>query len=163
YLAHVSQQTDERVQPVVKFVFRPIGGRKFGQLTRDHVPEEQGSFKYRLAILLDNLVMSAPSINSEIRDEGVIEGGQPKEIGHLILIRRSGSLPASLDPTPLLEEKVGPTLGRDTIQKGVWAIAVSMIVVPLFMIAYYRFAGVVAVVALILNMILLVGSMAFIH
>src|SRR5262249_17324272 len=74
-----------------------------------------------------------------------------------------GSLPATIDSTPLLEEKVGPTLGRDTITKGIWAIVVSMIVVPVFMLFYYRFAGFVAVVALILNMILLVGSMAFIQ
>ncbi|MBX6312762.1 MAG: protein translocase subunit SecD [Isosphaeraceae bacterium] len=163
YLASVSQTQDERLQPAVRFVFKPIGGRKFGQLTRDHLPEEGGAFMYHLAILLDNLVMSAPVIKSEIRDEGVIEGVQPKEINHLILILRSGSLPASLDPTPLLEERVGPTLGKDTITKGIWAIGISMIIVPLFMIVYYRFAGVVAVVALVLNMILLVGSMGFIQ
>ena len=59
------------------------------------------------------------------------------------------------------EENIGPTLGEDTIAKGVLAIAISMFVVPIFMVVYYRFAGAVAVVALILNMILLVGSMAF--
>jgi SecD/SecF fusion protein len=162
YLEHISQTTDEHVQPAVRFVFKPIGGRKFGTLTGEHQPEEGGAFKYRLAILLDDLVMTAPELKSQIRDEGMIEGVPPKEIDHLILILRSGSLPASLDPVPLLEEKVGPTLGRDTITKGVWAIAVSMIVVPVFMLIYYRFAGAVAVLALVLNMILLIGSMAFI-
>ena len=162
YLAAASQTTDEHVQPAVRFVFKPIGGRKFGALTREHTPEENGAFMYRLAILLDDLVMSAPVIKSEIREEGVIEGIPPKDIEHTIVVLRSGSLPASLDPTPLLEEKVGPTLGRDTITKGVWAIAVSMIVVPIFMVAYYHFAGIVAVVALVLNMLLLVGSMALI-
>lgn len=162
YLDHVSQTTDERVQPAVRFVFKPLGGRKFGNLTREHSPELDG-FLYRLAIVLDDMVMSAPVIKSEIRDEGVIEGVAPREIEHLILILRSGSLPASLDPIPLLEEKVGPTLGRDTITKGLWAIGVSMIVVPIFMIFYYHFAGVVAVVALVLNILLLVGSMALFH
>ena len=66
-------------------------------------------------------------------------------------------------PTPLQEEKVGPTLGDDTIAKGIFAIWISMLVVPVFMLVYYRFAGVVAVVALVVNMILLVGSMAFIQ
>jgi len=80
YLAHVSQTTDERVQPAVRFVFKPVGGRKFGTLTRDHRPEEDGAFLYRLAILLDDWVMSAPVIKSEIRDEGVIEGIPPKDI-----------------------------------------------------------------------------------
>ncbi len=111
--------------------------------------------------------MSAPAINSEIRDSGIIEGGpqgfKAKEVEHLIQVLRAGSLPASLNPTPLLEEKVGPTLGEDTIAKGVFAIWVSLLVVPVFMIMYYRFAGAVAVVALLVNMILLIGSMAFIQ
>ena len=111
--------------------------------------------------------MSAPSINSEIRDQGIIEGGgqgfKAKEVDHLIKILQGGSLPASVNPEPLQEEKVGPTLGEDTIAKGVFAIWVSMLVVPIFMLIYYRFAGVVAVVALVLNMILLIGSMAFIQ
>ena len=166
WLAVYSTQ-DERLQPAVGFVFNRQGARKFGQLTREHLPEEGGAFKYQLAILLDNLVMSAPSINSEIRDQGIIEGGgqgfKAKEVEHLIKILQAGSLPASLNPEPLQEEKVGPTLGEDTIAKGIFAIWVSMLVVPIFMLVYYRFAGVVAVVALVLNMILLIGSMAFIQ
>ncbi len=74
---------------------------------------------------------------------------------------RAGSLPASLNPTPLQEEKVGPTLGEDTIAKGIRAIWVSMLVVPVFMLVYYRFAGLVATIALVVNMVLLIGSMAF--
>ena len=76
---------------------------------------------------------------------------------------RSGSLPASLNPEPLQEENVGPTLGDDTIAKGIWAIVISLIVVPVFMMIYYRFAGVVAVVALMLNLLLLIASMAFLQ
>jgi SecD/SecF fusion protein len=165
YLARVYSTQDERLQPAVGFVFNHRGARKFGQLTREHVPEEQGAFKYQLAILLDSLVMSAPSINSEIREQGIIEGGgqgfKAKEVEYLIKILQEGALPASLNPNPLQEEKIGPTLGEDTIAKGVLAIEVSMLVVPIFMLVYYRFAGLVAVVALILNMILLIGSMAF--
>ena len=148
-------------------MFDREGGRKFGALTREHLPEENGNFKYQLAILLDNVVQSAPSINSEIRDSGIIEGGSqgfsPKELDFLITVLRSGSLPASLNPEPLQEENVGPTLGDDTIAKGIRAIVISLIIVPLFMIVYYRFAGVVAVVALILNLLLLVASMAFLQ
>jgi SecD/SecF fusion protein len=165
YLARVYSTQDERLQPAVGFVFNRQGARKFGQLTREHLPEEGGAFKYQLAILLDNQVMSAPSINSEIRDQGIIEGGgqgfKAKEVEYLIKILQEGSLPATLNPNPLQEEKVGPTLGEDTIAKGVTAIWVSMLFVPVFMVIYYRFAGIVAVVALIMNMILLVGSMAF--
>jgi SecD/SecF fusion protein len=167
YLSRAYQQTDEKLQPAVGFQFNRQGARKFGQLTREHLPEEGGRFHYQLAILLDNLVMSAPAINSEIRDSGIIEGGgqgfKVKEVQHLINILQAGSLPASLNPTPLQEENVGPTLGEDSITKGWRAIWASMLAVPIFMIWYYRFAGVVAVIALISNMILLLGSMAFIQ
>ncbi len=167
YLKQVRPDVDDRLQPAVRFEFNSRGASRFGDLTRDHKPEEGGAFRYQLAILLDNLVMSAPALNSEIRESGIIEGGQQgfkaKEVEHLIQVLRAGSLPASLNPTPLQEEKVGPTLGEDTIAKGVFAIWVSLLVVPIFMIVYYRFAGVVAVLALLVNMILLLGSMAFIQ
>ena len=165
FLSRAYATTDERLQPAVGFQFNRQGARRFGQLTREHLPEEGDAFKYQLAILLDNLVMSAPSINSEIRDSGIIEGGgqgfKPKEVQHLINILQAGSLPASLNPTPAQEEKVGPTLGEDSIAKGWRAIWVSMLVVPIFMVFYYRFAGIVAVIALVANMILLIGTMAF--
>src|SRR5271157_5500281 len=165
FLSRAYATTDERLQPAVGFQFNRQGARRFGQLTREHLPEEGDAFKYQLAILLDNLVMSAPSINSEIRDSGIIEGGgqgfKLKEVQHLINILQAGSLPASLNPTPAQEEKVGPTLGEDSIAKGWRAIWVSMLVVPIFMVIYYRFAGIVAVIALVANMILLIGTMAF--
>jgi SecD/SecF fusion protein len=167
HLSRTYQTPDERLQPAVGFQFNRQGARRFGQLTREHLPEEGDAFKYQLAILLDNLVMTAPSINSEIRDSGIIEGGpqgfKAKEVQHIVNILQAGSLPASLNPTPLQEENVGPTLGEDSIAKGWQAIWVSMLVVPIFMVFYYRFAGVVAVIALVVNMILLVGSMAFIQ
>ena len=164
YLNRTYATTDEHLQPAVGFSFNRKGASRFGTLTREHLPDPDG-FKYQLAIVLDHVVMSAPSINSEIRDQGIIEGGgqgfKAKEVEHLITILQGGSLPASVNPTPLQEEKIGPTLGEDTIAKGLFAIEVSMLVVPLFMLFYYRFAGLVAVIALVLNMILLIGSMAF--
>ena len=163
YLSRTYSTTDEHLQPAVGFNFDRQGARRFGKLTREHMPEADG-FHYQLAILLDKVVMSAPSLNNEIRDSGVIEGGaggfKADYVEHLITILQGGSLPASVNPTPLQEEKIGPTLGEDTIAKGLRAIQISMLVVPIFMLVYYRFAGVVAVIALIMNMILLVGSMA---
>ncbi len=163
YLSRVYSTTDEHLQPAVGFNFDRKGARRFGQLTRTHLPEAD-DFHYQLAILLDKVVMSAPVINSEIRDSGVIEGGgqgfKAKEVDHLITILQGGSLPASVNPTPLQEEKIGATLGEDTISKGLQAIWVSFLVVPIFMLIYYRFAGIVANIALLLNMILLIGSMA---
>lgn len=162
-LARVYQTQDDRLQPAVGFTFNRKGSRLFGALTQSHLPEEEGAFKYRLAILLDGIVRSAPSINSQIKDQGIIEfgsGGNVKEVSRLIAILQSGKLPASLNPDPLQEENIGPTLGEDTIAKGITAIIISLLVVPIFMIIYYRFAGLVAVVALILNTVLLLGSMA---
>ena len=167
YLKQVRPDVDEGLQPAVRFEFDARGAARFGRLTHDHRPEEGGSFQYQLAIILDNLVMSAPHLKNEIRDSGIIEGGpqgfKAKEVDHLVQVLRAGSLPASLNPTPVQEEKVGPTLGDDTIAKGMFAIWVSLLVVPVFMVFYYRFAGVVAVLALLANMILLLGSMAFIQ
>ncbi len=164
YLARAFMTQDGRMNPAVGFAFNRRGATKFGRLTREHLPEEGGNFKYRLAILLDDYINSAPSLNAEISDSGIIEGGQNGfpvgEVNFLLSILNAGSLPATLNPTPLLEEKVGPTLGQDTIAKGIRAIFISMIVVPIFMVIYYRMSGLIAVIALILNLILLVGFMS---
>jgi SecD/SecF fusion protein len=165
-LARVYQAQDEKLQPAVGFTFDRTGARLFGNLTGSHLPEEEGNFKYQLAIVLDGVVRSAPVINSQIKDQGIIEFGQSgnvREVSRLIEVLTAGKLPATLNPEPLQEENIGPTLGDDTIAKGIRAIVISMMVVPIFMIYYYRFAGVVAVVALILNMILLLGSMALLQ
>lgn len=164
YLARAFMTQDSRLNNAVGFAFNRKGATKFGRLTREHLPEEGGNFKYRLAILLDNYVQSAPSLNAEISDSGIIEGGQngfpAGEVNYLLSILNAGSLPATLNPVPLLEEKVGPTLGQDTIAKGIRAVFISMIVVPIFMVIYYKAAGVIAVIALVLNLLLLVGFMS---
>ena len=87
-------------------------------------------------------------------------GDVTDDVNYLIDILRAGSLPVALMTPPLQEETIGPTLGEDTIRKGVYAITIAMTAVPVFMILYYHFAGVVAVIALILNMVLLMASMA---
>ena len=164
YLARAFMTQDSRLNPAVGFAFSRLGANRFGRLTREHLPEEGGNFKYRLAILLDDYVQSAPSLNAEISDSGIIEGGQngfpAGEVNFLLSILNAGSLPATLNPVPLLEEKVGPTLGQDTIAKGVRAVFISMIVVPIFMVIYYKVSGVIAVIALVLNLLLLVGFMS---
>ena len=162
-LASVNSTQDDKSQPAVGFHFRPSGGRKFGTLTRENLPDEGGAFQRHLAILLDNQLMSAPVIRAEITDQGIIENMPNREVLRLITILRAGSLPATINPVPLLEEQVGATLGQDTIDKGLRAIEISMLVVPIFMLVYYRFAGLVAVIGLVLNMILLVGSMALVQ
>ena len=104
--------------------------------------------------------MSAPHIMSQITSNGQISGGfTQKEVNNLVNILQSGSLPATLKPQPVSESMVGPTLGLDTIIKGVTAIVGAFAVVLVFMLFYYRFAGLVASVALLANLLLTIGFM----
>ena len=140
-------------ESVIGFSLTPEGAPKFGELTGSNI-------RRQLAIVLDNRVMSAPVINSRIDGEGIIEGTfTPQQAADLSLILRSGSLPASL--TTLEERTVGPSLGRDSIRKGVMASLIGFGLVILFVIAYYRGAGVNAIIALLLNLVILLGAMAY--
>jgi preprotein translocase subunit SecD len=142
-------------QPNVGFSLTPDGARKFGQLTGANVGR-------RLAIVLDNKVMSAPNIKSQITDSGVIEGNfSQQQAADLALILRSGSLPASL--TTLEERTVGPSLGRDSIRQGVLASVIGFIALLAAVLVYYKGAGINAVLALLLNLIILLGMMAYFH
>ena len=140
-------------EPVINFMLTPEGAPKFGALTGNNVNR-------RLAIVLDNKVVSAPVINSQINDEGVIEGQfTQQQAADLALVLRSGSLPASL--TTLEERTVGPSLGRDSIRQGFTAVAIGFVLLVLAIIAYYKGAGVNAVLALLLNLVILLGMMAY--
>ncbi len=154
---------DQQMRPAVGFQLDGKGARRFGSLTGKYGPREEGAFRYNLAILLDGELQSAPYLNARITDSGIIEMGGANvvdEVNFLIDILNAGSLPVALVTPPLQEETIGPTLGEDTIRKGVLAILISLIFVPLFMILYYRIAGVIAVIALLLNMLLLMAFMA---
>ena len=140
-------------EPVIGFSLTPEGAPKFGELTANNLRKQ-------LAIVLDNRVVSAPVINSRIDGEGVIEGSfTQQQAADLALVLRSGSLPASL--TTLEERTVGPSLGRDSIRKGVMASLIGFGFVVLAVIAYYRGAGINAIVALLLNLVILLGFMAY--
>ena len=139
-------------EPVIGFSLTPAGAPKFGELTGNNVNR-------RLAIVLDNKVVSAPNIKQRIDNEGVIEGSfTPQQAADLALVLRSGSLPASL--TTLEERTVGPALGRDSIHAGVLASLIGFIGLIIALIAYYHGAGINAVLALLLNLVILLGMMA---
>jgi len=139
--------------PVIGFSLTPDGSPKFATLTRSNINR-------RLAIVLDNKVVSAPNIESEITDSGIIKGSfTQQEASDLALVLRSGSLPASL--TTLEERTVGPSLGRDSIQKGFMATAIGFVLLVVAIILYYKGAGVNAVLALLLNLVILLGMMAY--
>lgn len=143
-------------QPLVNFQLNRRGGRDFRNVTRSNVGNN-------IAIVLDGEVVSAPRVNSEIGARGQIElgtGSAFDEAVDLALVLRAGALPASLR---IMEERlVGPSLGQDSIDQGQIAGIVGMIAVLAIMIAYYRAAGLLAVVALSVYLMLVIGGMAVI-
>ena len=142
-------------EPVIGFSMTPDGARKFGDLTGANVN------RY-LAIVLDKKIVSAPKINSRIDDSGVIEGRfTAQSAADLALVLRSGSLPASL--TTLEERTVGPSLGRDSIRQGVLASIIGFVALIAAVLVYYKGAGINAVLALLLNLVILLGMMAYFH
>jgi preprotein translocase subunit SecD len=147
------QRNSQTNSPEVNFILTAEGGRRFSQFTSAHV----GDY---LAVVLDNKVMEVAVIKSEIGDSGVIEGRfTDQEAKDLALILNSGALPAGIK---YLEERtVGPSLGADSIRSGVQAAVVGMLAVLIFMLVYYHGAGINADVALILNLIILLGFLGF--
>ncbi len=139
--------------PDIQFSLTPTGAQKFGQATGENVGK-------RLAVILDGTVESAPVINSRITDSGVIQGSfSQAEADELAKVLRAGALPATL--TYLQQQTVGASLGRDSIRSGVLASAAGMGFITIFMLFYYRLAGVNAVVALLANILILMGAMAY--
>jgi preprotein translocase subunit SecD len=153
-LRSARQSLDQNNQPAVSFTLSGDGARRMGTLT------EQNIGRY-LAIVLDEKVFSAPRIDGRITDNGQIFGSfTTQEAQDLALVLRSGALPAELD---YLEERtIGPTLGADSIRSGVIASVVGLLMIIVFMLAYYKLSGVNAVVALLFNLIILLGLMAYI-
>jgi preprotein translocase subunit SecD len=145
--------TDENGQPAVRFILTSEGGRKFYTFTTAHVGDN-------LAVVLDNRVQEVAVIKEAIRDTGVINGRfTQQETQDLSMTLRSGALPAGIK---YLEERtVGPSLGADSIRSGVRAAMVGMLAVLIFMLVYYGWAGVNADIALILNLVILLGFMGY--
>jgi len=147
----IDQQFNE---PFVSITFDRVGARIFERITRENV-------KKRLAIILDDNIYSAPVIQERIA------GGRAQVTGNfsmeeatdLAIVLRAGALPAPVDI--IQNVTVGPSLGRDSIEKGVKATLIGGVLVLIFMVFYYRLAGVLADLALLLNIIMLLGAMAF--
>jgi SecD/SecF fusion protein len=160
FLRRASTGLAEDGSACVNFSFDSEGAVRFFRLTDRNKPAPDG-FKRQLAIILDGKVHSAPNLNSAIRDQGQITGNfSPQELQSLVDVLNAGALQLPINPTPISEFSISPLLGADVQDKGLFAIVVSAVVVFLFMLVYYRFAGVVADLALLLNLILIVGSMA---
>jgi len=141
--------TDTFGRPAVGFQFNALGLRKFAGITE----RNQG---WALAIVLDGVLKSAPTIEHRIHGPGIITGDfSQADVQDIVNILRAGSLP--MDIELLQENTVGPQLGRDSIRKGLTSLAVAGLLVLLFVGIYYLRCGLVADAALILNLVFLVG------
>jgi preprotein translocase subunit SecD len=137
----------------VAITFSPAGAQRFGEITEQSVGRH-------LAIVLDGSVYSAPRINERIPGGRAVITGQftVDQARDLAIVLREGALPAAV--TILEERTVGPSLGADSIRQGMIAIAAAAVIIFIFMLVYYRLSGLIADVALVLNLIILLACMA---
>jgi preprotein translocase subunit SecD len=153
-LRTVRRSTDEWNNPAVSFSLNAEGAQRFEKVTGENIGQ-------RLAIVLDDKVMSAPNINARISGEGIIQGRfSIEQANDLVLVLNAGALPAGI--RYLEERTIGPSLGADSVRQGMMAGLVAIVLVMSFMIFFYRLSGVNAVVALLLNVILLLGAVVLV-
>ena len=152
YLKHAAVGFDQRGRPVVNFTWKPAGAKIFGDLTAASIDKP-------LAIIVDQDVYSAPRIRSRITSRGQIEGQfTSDQAGELAVILRAGALSV---PVAIEEERtVGPALGADSIRRGLNASGLGLLAVIAFAGVYYRLSGVYASVALVANLVMIIGFMS---
>jgi preprotein translocase subunit SecD len=143
---------DENGRPDATFILTRAAGDRFYDFTSKNVGKP-------MAVVLDNKVQEVANIQEAIRDQGRISGLGEQKAKDLSLMLRTGALPASI--RYLEERTVGPSLGADSIRKGVTASIVGMLAVMIFMLVYYKGAGINADLALFLNLVILLGFMGF--
>ncbi|MBN1356324.1 protein translocase subunit SecD [bacterium] len=154
-LDSVRVDRDDYGQWAVAFTLSRDGGKRFARLTQDNMDRQ-------LAIVLDGKVQSAPVIRARISRNGQITGDFTfEEAKKLMIVLKSGALPASV--IPFEERTVGPSLGHDSISRGIRSIVLGGIVVILFMAFWYRVSGLIADIGMIFTLILLLGVLASLH
>ena len=160
-LSRVSPDIDDAsLSPCVSFLLNSRGAAKFGVLTSRNLPDPANGLTSRLGILLDDLLQSAPVIRSTITSSGQITGNfDQREVDEIVEILNAGSLPAALEREPISEQRISAQLGDDTIRSAGQAMLVATIVVLTFMLGYYRFSGLVADLAVLMNIVLVVALM----
>ena len=137
---------------VVLMTFDSEGSNKFAKITGEHIGEH-------LAILLDDKVQSAPVIRTQIRRNAMIEGNfTSEEANYLSNILNAGAFPVGVQVGE--ERAVAPTLGQESIDNGIKAAIIGMAFVLFFMILYYRLSGIIAIIALVFNMIIILSALA---
>jgi SecD/SecF fusion protein len=160
-LSRVSPDIDDAtLGPCVSFLLNSRGAAKFSVLTSRNRPDEANGTTSRLGIVLDDLLQSAPVIRSTISSSGQITGNfDQAEVDFLVEVLNAGSLPAALESEPISEQRISAQLGEDTIRSATRAMLLGSIVVLTFMLAYYRFSGLVANLAVLLNIVLVLALM----
>ncbi|MCA9214808.1 MAG: hypothetical protein KDB27_17175, partial [Planctomycetales bacterium] len=157
------RQGFENLSPCVYFNMKAEGARYMNGLTTANRPDKMNNIYSHLGIVLDGKLISAPSINDVITDRGTITGQFTEDdVKVLVDVLQAGRLPAVLNEDPISQNTVSPLLGQDTIAAGTRAIVVSLVAVLLFMLIYYRFAGVISAIALLMNLILIFALMIFV-
>ncbi|HPW19073.1 MAG TPA: protein translocase subunit SecD [Candidatus Aminicenantes bacterium] len=154
-LRTVRQVTDEWGKPAVSFSLNPDGGARFEQVTGANIGKQ-------IAIILDDKIQSAPVVEDRIsRTQGGVIRGRftPEEANDLVIVLKAGALPAGI--RYLEERTIGPALGADSIRQGLIAGFVAILAVMTFMVVFYKLSGINAVVALILNVVILFGALAY--
>ncbi|WP_246112939.1 protein translocase subunit SecD [Allorhodopirellula solitaria] len=161
-LSYAASTFDEHGGPAVAFNLTDLGSGRFRALTQNNSPE--GTHQRQLGIILDDTLLSAPNIRQAISKEGRITGNFTREeVDGLVQILKAGQLPATVTKQPIAENQIDATLGADTIDKGVFAIQLSFGLVLIFILCYYRFSGLIACIALIMNLMLILATMVFIN
>jgi preprotein translocase subunit SecD len=151
-LRTATQSMDQFNRPAVAFTLKQDAAVRFGTFTQSNIGRPLG-------IILDERVMSAPTIQDRIVDNGQITGITREEMADLVITLKSGALPADL--TYLEERTVGPSLGRESIEAGVLASLGGLAFVVLFMLFYYKLTGLNAIVSIVVNLLILLGMMAY--
>jgi len=152
-LKKASRSQGQLGEPIVTFSLNSSGASRFRTFTAANIGQ-------KLAIVLDNRIISAPVIQDVLSYDSQITGGFTMEqADDLALKLRSGALPAPL--TMLHEQIIGPSLGADSVKKGIYACIIGLLLVIFFMLLYYKAAGINSVIALILNIVILMGVLAY--
>jgi SecD/SecF fusion protein len=145
---------DEIGRNNIVFNMDTMGGQLLGELTREHVGDN-------MAVVLDDKVITAPTLQGRISTNGSITGDfSAEELQYIIQVLNAGALQARLSPEPISENTIGPSLGADNLESGLQAGIYALIAVSIFMVLYYFTYGIIAVIALACNAALILGAMA---
>jgi SecD/SecF fusion protein len=147
-ISRAAESMDNKGQPAVDFFLKGEGIRKMHRMTTSNIDRQMG-------IILDGQLLSAPTINSEISTNGQIYGLSREEAEDLVIVLNSGKLEVALKDDWISVDFVESSLGEQLKTQGLWAIGIAFVLVFVFVLVYYRFAGVVACFALLMNLVLI--------